>query len=190
MVKVVGFLGKKRSGKDTSCDYIISVLKNLNQDVRKLAFAEPLKKIVGEMFNLTEDQLYGDLKDSVDPKWGISPRIMFQFVGTDLIRNNIHKILPTIGENFWVYSLEQKIKEFNNNTVVFISDVRFISEVELIHKLGGKVIKIERNIPSSGEILHQAEAEVDKITNYDFLVNNNSTIEELYKKILEIYSSI
>ena len=70
---LIGIIGKKYSGKDTAADYLVT-----NHNFTKMAFADPVKKITKELFNFNNEQLYGNLKETVDERWGISPREAFR----------------------------------------------------------------------------------------------------------------
>jgi hypothetical protein len=73
---IVGILGKKRSGKDTTGDYLVA-----NKNFVKYSFANPIKRGAMELFGFTEEQVFGDAKDEIDPTWGITPRLVLQIMG-------------------------------------------------------------------------------------------------------------
>ena len=173
---IIGLLGAKRHGKDTVADYLVEA-----HGFTKITFATPLKECCGAMFGFTDEQLYGDLKDTVDESWGITPRDTFKFIGTDLVREHIHKLLPDIGNNFWVESLKRtQLSDKTKNYV--ISDVRFQNEVDFVKEMGGTVIKIIRpNMPTPDE--HITEAGIYSVTGFDDVVMNDGTIAELHEKI-------
>ena len=66
--QIIGFLGKKRCGKDTSGDYLIE-----KYGFVKYAFADPVKQICKILFDFSEDQLYGNKKEGVDFRWYLTP---------------------------------------------------------------------------------------------------------------------
>jgi hypothetical protein len=138
---IIGFLAKRRRGKDTLADYLVS-----HHGFRKDSFANPLKEACRILFGFTDEQLYGNEKEKVDPRWGVEPRVVLQFVGTEIVRDQFHKILPDIGKDFWLKSFKLRYEEGLKKGIenVVIADVRFQNEVDLIHSLGGKVYKIVR----------------------------------------------
>ena len=177
---LIGLLAKKQHGKDTTADYMIEKYK-----YKKLSLASPLKEGCRFLFNFNDEQLYGNRKEEVDPFWGVTPRTIFQYLGTDIFRKDINKIIPGIDENFWVNCMKNKYQNFtkeNPDGRYVISDVRFQNEVDTVHELGGIVIKIERPDMLSNDS-HESETNIDKIKNYDFLLDNGGTMDELYKKI-------
>jgi hypothetical protein len=187
---LIAFLGKKSSGKDTSGDYLVQ-----NMGFKKYVFANPLKKGIQAFFNLSDQQLYDEqLKETIDPRWGVSPRQLFQVIGTDIFQNSIHNFLPQLKGEFrchWVTLFkewyDQEIKK-DPNTKIVITDARFLHEIEMIKKLGGKVVKVVRNSSYNGKGLdnHLSETEIEIIQGdmIDFIIHNDADLESLYAKII------
>lgn len=175
---LIGIVGKKGSGKDTSADYLINKYNFI-----KKSFADPLKKACKELFLLSDEQLYGTEKEMPDNRWyNCSPRTMLQYVGTDLLRNQLNVIMPGLDNNIFINHFKLWYnKEKNSNTYIVIPDVRFLNEVNIIKELNGIIIKIERN--NNNDDMHISEKEMEQITSFDYIINNNSTKDDLYKKI-------
>lgn len=183
--KLIGLLGKARSGKDTSADYLIK-----HHKYTKTSFANPLKNACTAVFGFTDEQLYGDLKETVDKRWGISPRQAMQFVGTDLFRKQFGQIAPHIGEDVWIRSFMINYNNNNNihNNNTIIADVRFQNEIDAVKELGGIVIKITRDdaekMTKHGD--HESEFNQDSLTGYDLEIKNNGTLDDLYKQLEKV----
>lgn len=113
---------------------------------------------------------YGDCMKIIKP----TPRFLLQYIGTDLFRKQLHT-------NTWVNATmvdykPQKMSEYNPSKWI-ISDVRFPNEVLAIKERGGIIIKLERdNIPISN---HLSETALDNYENFNYVISNNGTIEEL-----------
>lgn len=176
---IVGVLGKKRSGKDTTGDYLVS-----NKKFVKYSFANPLKRGAMEIFGFTEDQVFGDSKDIIDPIWGVTPRLVLQVMGTELFQYDIQKHIPefqAIGRKIWVKRFKQWY-ENNSHLDVVICDVRFQHEADAIMELGGHIWKVQRpSIVSADE--HASEKEMDSITGVTAEIINDRTLHDLYDKI-------
>jgi hypothetical protein len=191
-------LGKKGSGKDTFSDYIIEKHKFI-----KYSFADPLKKGLQHFFNLSDEQLYDPkLKEIIDPRWGVSPRQLFQVIGTDFFQYSLKQFLPKININtesddtrtHWVILFKQwyekLLKEKENETKnqkinVIIADGRFLHEIEEIRKMGGKIIKIVRPTLDNNKDNHKSEMEMDEIPNeyIDNIIYNQGSLGEFYDMI-------
>jgi len=172
---IIGFTGIAGSGKDTAAALIA---KRLGK-IEILAFAKPLKDAAQILFNFTDDQLHDPVKkEEIDPRWGKSPRKIFQWLGTDILREHIDK-------DFFIINMRQKIENSNADFIV-VTDVRFPNEAELIRSMGGKVIKIVRpdatTTEHSSHITEQGipESLVDKI------IINDGTIEDFNDEIMEL----
>ena len=189
-------LGKKGSGKDTFSDYIIE-----KHGFIKYSFADPLKKGLQHFFNLTDEQLYDPkIKEMVDPRWGVSPRQLFQVIGTDVFQYSLKKFLPNINSTdnndtrtHWVILFKQWYEKLlnenqNQNPNVIIADGRFIHEIEEIKKMGGKIIKVIRPVFDNNKDMHKSEMEMDEIpTEYiDNIIYNQGTLEDFYEQIDKI----
>jgi len=186
--KIIGIIGKKRSGKNTIGDYLVK-----NHNYVEYALANPIKYAIMAMFGFTNNQLWGSEEDreTIDPRWGISPRRMMQIIGTELFQYDIHKHtkegeLP-FGKTIWVHKFklwyeEELIK--NPNIKVVITDIRFKHELEALKELNAYVIKTIR--PESNLIdEHISEKELEDLNPDEFIINDG-TLEELYKKIEDI----
>jgi hypothetical protein len=65
-----------------------------------------------------------------------------------------------------------------------ISDCRYINEYNSIKERGGLMIKVER--PGIETQNHASETGLDSITDWDYVIQNNGTIDELIEKVREI----
>lgn len=192
---LIAILGKKHSGKDTIADFLIE-----KYGFTKYSFADPLKKGIQFFFNLTDNQLNDQkLKEEIDPRWGVSPRKLFQVIGTDFFQNSIRDFIPELKisnqdpKNHWVNLFKEwYLSEIskNPNKKIVIADARFLHEINTIKQLGGdifKVIRFDTEYTSENGIennycLHQSEKEIENIPDdmiNDIIINDKS-LEELY----------
>lgn len=176
---IVGVTARKRHGKDTVCDYLVE-----KYGFEKYSLATPLKRGAMEIFGLSEEQVFGDLKEVIDPEWGCTPRELLQVLGTELLQFDIQKHLPSfkkIGRYIWVKNFFKYYSK-NSSKNIAISDCRFIHETKSIADVKNTlIIKVVRpGLPDNDT--HSSESEIDQVE-YDHLVINDGTIEELYTKI-------
>ena len=127
------------NGKDTISDFIVD-----KYNFEKYAITKPLKNICKILFNFSNDQLYGDLKEEKDLYWNITPHHAMEFIGTDLIRNKFTQLISNIKNNFWLKHFKLIYNNSLKNKNIVISDIRFQNEVDMIHELNGIIIKVIR----------------------------------------------
>jgi len=187
---LIGITGKKYSGKDTAGDHLIKKYK-----FTRYRLGDSIKRVVKEIFMLTNDQLYGQLKEEVDSRYGVTPRKLFQIIGTELFRNDIYAYLPRsfkipYGE-IWINRFKEwfKVNEFYWKITdytgvgkmverdIVVADVRFIDEAEMIKKLSGIVIKIIRPDLDYEKDDHISETEIDNIKADHIIINDGSIID-------------
>lgn len=186
---LIGIIGKAGAGKDTLGDYI-----KQNYNGVRYAFADPIKDITRKMFLFDEEQLYGNKKEVIDERWGITPRQSFQVIGTNIMQLGIYGYMPNMLDKvpihgFWVYHFKLWYNDFiskpeNKNKLIVITDVRFPHEAEMLRELNALLIKIERpDLNTDNKMYeHSSETSIDKITS-DITIMNDSTIEELHQKM-------
>jgi hypothetical protein len=128
-----------RSGKSTVAKHLVR-----KHGFTEISFAEPLKKSAATMFGLSQDQLYGEKKDVMDARWGVTPRRIMQYLGTDVMQFHAPRRLfaegACLGRCFWAERLlreledKDKDKEGRQGQVrrFVISDLRFPHEFALL----------------------------------------------------------
>lgn len=164
---IIGLAGKKGSGKDTLGKYLIE-----KYGFYRYAFGDPVKEVCRILFDFNNEQLYGELKETIDKRYGFSPRETFQKIGTDFGREYFQHLFPNFGNNLWINIFKRKYSGEN----LVITDIRFQNEVDVIHELGGKVFLIENNRVMNDE--HISERLDIK---YDYLIKNNGSLQEFYE---------
>jgi len=183
---IIGIEGLKFSGKDTIADY----LKN-NYSFEKRAFADPLKEATQILFNFTSEEM--ELRDKISEKWGVSPRTILKDLGTYYLQNRLSEIIPDLGNN---HAVKRLFLEPIKKDLV-ISDVRFIHEVDEIKKRGGILIqiKIDENTRQQRMLKRYLDINLnidindnhisEKIDHlqYDYLIDNNGSLEDLICQI-------
>jgi len=170
---LIGIIGNKYTGKDTFADYLVK-----HYEFKKITYAEPLKEISRYLFHLQEEQLSDPYHKEIKiPYWDLTPREIFQRIGTDLFRNHFDK-------DFWIKQFEIRFlkdmdkKEKTTNMVC--SDVRFQNEADLIKKYGGILVRVDR---PNLEKKDSHESEKLEIVGHDYYIENSSSLQDFYDKI-------
>jgi len=197
IIGVCGFIG---SGKDTIADYLVNF-----HEFRRESFASTLKDAVASVFGWDRTMLEGRTKEArewreqVDPWWAarldmptLTPRWVLQYWGTEVCRKAFH-------DDIWIASLENKLR--NSRDHVVISDCRFPNEISSIKNAGGQIVWVQRGVlPAWYELAVDANRgsnvalnELKRLkihasetawvgTEFDAVIDNNSTIDDLYQQ--------
>jgi len=201
MTKLIGICGFIGSGKDTAADYLVNI-----HGFRRDSFAATLKDAVAAVFGWDREMLEGRTKharewrEQIDTWWAerlempnLTPRLVLQLWGTEVCRKGFHN-------DIWIASVENKLRTSQDNIV--ISDCRFPNEIKAIKSAGGKVIWVQRGIlPHWHDVAVQANKGSESAqrflaqegihasetawvgTNFDYIVDNNRSFDELYKQL-------
>jgi hypothetical protein len=161
----IAFGYKLRSGKDTSVDYLIRKYGGV-----KVSFSEPLYEILHYAQKVCNFPIEKD-------RW------FLQNIGTEWARNK--------DEDVWLKLFNEKIKTLDSNINVYNSDIRFKNELENMKNQGFLCIKINRNIENNNSSKHLSEIELDSVSDdsWDYVIDNNGSLEELYEKLDDIISN-
>lgn len=172
-------------------------------------FAGKVKEVASILTGISLNYLESDnIKNSFLPKcWNIiadqddeititkamTIRELFQKIGTDAIRNNVHP-------NAWVNALMvdyKATKRYNKYEIRSVSssfpswlitDVRFPNEVDAIKNRNGILIRVERkSCPTS---IHLSETALDSYKDWDYVIDNNGTVDELLEQVQKIYYEV
>lgn len=178
---IIGICGHARHGKDSIADILVREYL-----FTKRSLAEPMKEACKIIFGWTNDHVYGELKDIVDPAWGISPRQALQTLGTEwgqLTLQQFPEFKEKTGRGLWVKSLLNKA---TGDTV--IADVRFPHEVEAIKGKGGIIVMVRRP-GQSVDLTHESESAMETIR-ADFVIRNGGTLEDLEREVIDLMNSL
>ena len=173
---IIGITGHARHGKDSTADVIVKYF-----GYKKHALADVMKEACRVIFGWTDEHLYGDLKEVIDPRYGISPRHALQTLGTEWGQYELSKydsFKETTGRKLWVNSLLNRV---HGDTV--IADVRFPHEAEAIRERGGFIFRVNRDYEI--DLSHESERAIDEI-NPDFVIKNLGTLTDLEWQVCDM----
>lgn len=179
---IIAVSGKIGSGKNTVCD----IISNHFANTKVLAFADDLKKFVSIITNLPLELMYTEEgKNTYVPSYNMSVGEMLQKIGTDALRTHFDT-------DIWVKSLFNKIQE---NDTILIPDLRFKNEAQYSKQKGAILIRINgdplgHNKNSKRNTNHISETDLDDWTDWDYIIDNNSSLKDLEHKVYDILSKI
>lgn len=175
---IVAITGLKRSGKDVIAHYI-----HMKYGYKHVKVASTLKNAVKVLFSFQDEDLEGDAKDTIHPKWKVSPRKLMDFVGTRVFQHELQEIIPDVGRTFWI----QDLLDTEKNNDIVISDIRFLHEQALIRNQPCVLIRVTREDTSEDDLESEKES---KLLDVDYTIPNNGSIKELYSHCDTIMRSI
>jgi hypothetical protein len=129
-----------------------------------------------------------------------TPRLLMQLLGTEAGREIIHPNIwvnalfadyKPVGDNL----LEGEVRKVRKEDLIYpswiITDVRFPNEAKAIKDRGGILIRVERDYalrggPEDPKTQHYSETALDKYKEWDYVIVNDGTIEELIKKVKKL----
>ncbi len=175
-INIIGFSGKIGVGKNYICENIIGKkLFDLGYNIHFVGFGDFVKYEVGSRFEKTNiinydfidnmNQLFSGL--FVNKKKEI--RRTLQLYGTELSRHGGDIILDKENNiilhnepNVWVKSVHLHImnvlsKSYNpTKDIFFITDVRFLNELEYVKSIGGIVIRVNADKRNHDKLVQEA----------------------------------
>lgn len=198
-VKIIGICGAARSGKNLFARNVTQALVDTDNEelqdhiIAVESFAAPIKSMIAMLLDFfgygsimnpdtLNPYLEGEKKEDVLDKIGVSTRTLMQTLGTDWGR-------LTIDDDLWLNSMEERLKAYgeakkhgHEGAFVFITDVRFDNECEMIKRNGGVIVKIVRgDAPEVEE--HDSEKGVSACM-VDAYIDNNEDKKEFYDRCI------
>lgn len=185
---LIGIHGKAGVGKDLAAAILIGAYGG-----KRFAFADPLRTIAAAMFDL--DPMDFDTQEKkaiVDDRWNMSRRWMLQFVGTELVRQQL-------SDRHWIKLLHLRRQRLPSRVINhFITDCRFANEIDYVLDQGGFILHIasdSRNAIKYGssEAAHASESELDmtraKEYNRYSYIQNDGTMARYRMDVIDAYDA-
>lgn len=173
-MELIGFNGKKGSGKDTAGKYLVE-----QYGYERLSFATDLKRSAAAALGLPAEE-------TTFEQWKNNPnaRIILQVDGVEIVNISVREYLQfygaeahrdIFGADFWTRILIDNLEPHGRYV---ITDARFVNECTAVRAVTGTIVVIERDGTDSDDT-HASEAALP-----DDLVNttlyNNGTIIDLH----------
>jgi len=153
----IGFGCQSRVGKDSCCEYMVSKYGGV-----QISHAKPIYEL---MFKV---QQHLSMPTEKDPE-------LLQLLGMWATNHD---------PNVWVNKLNETLSHIDNNSCIFVSDVRKKVEWQNLKSKGFTMIRIVRpNRVVDRNPTHCTEIELLDDTYWDHIVVNDGTLLDLYSKL-------
>ena len=169
--KIFLVCGKARHGKDTISEMSRNYYKD--KDITNLSYGYYIKDYAKRISNW-------------DGSEETKPRELLQQLGTNLIRKQIDEFL-------FINRMIEDINVFSYfYDIITISDGRLKPEIDILKGSIDNVVVIRVNRPNFDNGLteeqknHLTEIDLDDYNKYDYVIENDGTLEDLNKKVIEI----
>jgi len=206
---IIGFAGKAASGKTTAAKFLV---EQTSLNIQVIPMATVLREEVVSFLKQAGaedyvDLVYGDQQDKVTVFYLDPDRAMAACSNwADFLRANadiqdrarlsavtVRRILQWWGTEFrraqdpdyWTKAWERKLATVDlDATHVLVDDVRFVNELNVIKKHGGRFVRIIR--PGfDGANNHSSENSLDDYQGWDLVLDNDGTLAEFKQKLTD-----
>lgn len=185
-MKLILINGKKRSGKDYFAELLAEELNNEGYSAEILSFADPIKDIIAQTFDISSEELdqFKNDAESIIVRNGGNQKIISNF-RLILQRFGTEAMKEYFGEDVWVQLLLQRANEADVDFVL-VPDFRF--EIEAIDD--GITVKIRNDeIEKNCTDNHRSENELNDFI-FDYTIDNTgyknitNDVQELVKQMV------
>jgi hypothetical protein len=181
---VIMFGHRMYRGKDTAALHLIE-----KHGFKRFAFADALRHHVGKLYNMSWEQLSTELKSVVDTRYNLTPRQILQDFGREQRNRDPH---------IWVRQVCEEVKNSGLNKVV-ITDFRYPNEYYYTKKsledCNARIVTIRIDRPELDDAplpgaQNESELALSDFGEWNHIINNDSSVDDLHKKIEYIYHNI
>lgn len=197
---IISVSGKIGSGKDTVAKIIQEHTPYHNWEVKKFAgklkviatilTGIPIEKFEDQEFkhtilgpewdyyhNTEKTQIVDGIAQNAKELRYMTVRDLLQKLGTEAMRMGLH-------EDTWVNALMSDYNAEESNWI--ITDTRFPNEMKAVESRKGIKIKVVRDSGNTIGTTHPSETALNDYSNWDYIIDNTGSIEDLQKKVKEI----
>lgn len=155
----IAFGYRSRVGKDTACDHLVQ-----RYGGTKYSFASPLYTIV-----YTAQEALGFLKEK----------------DRRALQTTADHYKELYGKDIFAAAMERKLQNTDDCENIFVSDLRYYEELEVLKRNGFIVVKIVGKEDGNHRV-HSSETALDDYEGWDYVLTNTGTKEEFLRKVEEM----
>ncbi len=178
MTILIALIGPAGAGKSSVAKMLVD-----EYGATRYSLADPLKEMAKRVLDFTEEQVRGtqEQKETVDPRYGFSPRWFLQRLGVEGGR-------AVLGDGVWTHACLRKI-DAEAPTVAVIDDARVVNEARLIQKRGGFVIRLEP--PDDLESVKRRNAAGDHPSEHEWAIAPfNRVVKPTSRRLDELFALV
>ena len=170
-------------------DFVSWADNNMWPYTKLYSFADNLKAICTELFNIPSECVYGtdEQKNQIQDHllWeNISTNRTGKMTAREFMQHFGSEVCRKVYQPIWVESCLNKIKKEQSELAV-IADVRFPNEVKAIEDAGGIVVRLTRSIYDDN---HSSEVALDNHPFTNYIDNSNENLDGLMVKVKQFYN--
>lgn len=166
-------------------------LREMNVSLYQIKkFADKLKERIAITWGIDRQKLETQVfKNQLVPQLGITWRELMQLEGEKM---------REIDEDYWCKALFTDYDDFHNTKFSvrngyeepkdkwIITDLRYPNEAKAIKEKGGISLRVNRVTDNNSS--HESETALDNYQDWDYVIDNNGSIEDLIKKVKDLWT--
>jgi ABC-type dipeptide/oligopeptide/nickel transport system ATPase component len=164
-IMVIGIAGRKRAGKSTAATAILQLAESRQIPARRIGFAEELKALIADAFDLTTE----DCKEQLRPVYQVACDVFKKVKGISL----------------WLQDFDNRCDHAMTQgyELVVVDDVRFPYEAEHLKEIwGAYIIKVTSKDSNKSTDPHPSENNTEFIT-ANTVLENDMTLPEFREAV-------
>ena len=171
MTRLIGFSGRRGSGKDTAARLVQQLQPEHHWQIRSVG--EPIKAVCAALAGEDVAPYYSQRgKTELLPAFGRTRGEMLQQVGL---------ALRLWEPNIWVQAF---FSQLPTEQFILIPDVRFPNEADLIRQRGGLMVRVagdplRQRGDGTRDDDHPSETALDTYPHFDFMMHNTGSLADL-----------
>lgn len=171
MIQLIGFSGRRGSGKDTVARLLQQLQPERQWQIRSVG--EPIKAVCAALAGEEQAPYFSQQgKAELLPAFGRTRGEMLQQVGL---------ALRLWEPDIWVQAFFSQLSADQNT---LIPDVRFPNEADLIRRRGGLMVRVEgdplrQRGDGTRDDQHPSETALDHYPHFDFTIHNTGSVADL-----------
>lgn len=165
-ITIIGLVGKKQSGKDTTCKLLREMC--VDRRIVRLAFADALKlEVTNELLMVMPiDGMSGMETDEDRIKWIDTLKATLPEV-RKLLQDYGSRMKDKYGPDYWIARTAAQLATIDctQPTIIVITDCRYANEAAWINSQGGVLWRIRRpDVDEKNTDTHSSETELEGIS--------------------------